>query len=76
MLHVSHLREAEVVVLHVPPAPAPEPVDAGPRMLDLTSDEAFEEWLQVYRRQAVRMKVVLAFTSAAGLIAGFVLSLR
>ena len=76
VLHVSHLREAEAVVLHVPSAPAPEPVDVGPRMLDLASDQAFEEWLQVYRRQAVRMKVVLAFTSAAGLIAGFVLSLR
>src|SRR3972149_1571725 len=76
VLHVSHLREAEAVVLHVPPAPAPEPGDVGPRMLDLASDEAFEEWLQVYRRQAVRMKVVLAFTSAAGLITGLVLSLR
>jgi len=76
VLHVSHLREAEAVVLHVPPAPAPERVDVGPRMLDLASDEAFEEWLQVYRRQAMRMKVVLAFTSAAGLITGFVLSLR
>src|SRR3990170_502122 len=75
-LHVSHLRGAEAGGLPVPPAPAPEPVDVGPRMLDLASDEAFGEWLQVYRRQAVRMKVVLAFTSAAGLIAGFVLSLR
>ena len=76
VLHVSHLRETEAVVLHVPPAEAPEPADAGRRMLNLASDEAFAQWLQVYRRQAMRMKVVLAFTSAAGLITGFVLSLR
>ncbi len=76
VLHVSHMREAEAVVLHAPPPPISAPVDAGSETLNFASDRAFEEWLQTYRREAIRMKFVLAVISAAGLITGVILAWR
>lgn len=103
LLHVSHLREAEAVVLHLPwveeakpeaergavlrpddgppraasasGARAPDGLSGSRGPLNLTSDEAFEDWLQTYRREAFRAKVVISFTCVAGLLAGIAISL-
>ncbi len=83
VLHLAPIREAEPIVFPVPTERAapfgepghPEWPQPEPRWVELSADEAFEEWLRASRRQTIRVGLVMAFISAAGLLAGLVLSL-